>query len=120
MGVFKMAWRNVWRNRRRTIVTVAAMSLALFAMIQYSGLIEGYLVGMERNILDLEMGDIQIFAKGYGDNPSLYAKIDESQALLDKLEKAQSMGIREFINKPLSPRELAESVRRVLDQSIEE
>jgi len=83
-----MAWRNVWRNRRRTIVTVAAMSLALFAMIQYSGLIEGYLVGMERNILDLEMGDIQIFAKGYSENPSLYTKIDESQALLNKLEKA--------------------------------
>ncbi len=35
-------------------------------------------------------------------------------------EKAQSIGIREFINKPLSPRELAESVRRVLDKSIKE
>jgi PAS domain S-box-containing protein len=35
-------------------------------------------------------------------------------------EKARSMGIREFINKPISPRGLGESVRRVLDQTIEE
>ncbi|MCK5266534.1 MAG: response regulator, partial [Spirochaetes bacterium] len=35
-------------------------------------------------------------------------------------EKARSIGIREFINKPISPRGLGESVRRVLDQTIEE
>jgi len=57
-----MAWRNVWRNRRRSLVTVAAMSLALLTMILYTGLIEGYLEGMERNVLDLEVGDVQVFA----------------------------------------------------------
>jgi FixJ family two-component response regulator len=35
-------------------------------------------------------------------------------------EKARSIGIREFINKPISLRGLGESVRRVLDQTIEE
>ena len=58
-----MAWRNVFRNSRRSFVTVAAMSLALLVMILYSGLIEGYLEGMERNVLDLEVGDLQIFAQ---------------------------------------------------------
>ena len=72
MNLLPMAWRNIWRNWRRTIVTVAAMSLALFAMIQYAGLLEGYMSGMERNILELETGDIQVFAEGYRDNPSLY------------------------------------------------
>ena len=33
MNVLKMAWRNVWRNRRRTLVTVAAMTLGLTSMI---------------------------------------------------------------------------------------
>jgi len=35
-------------------------------------------------------------------------------------EKAQAMGIREFLKKPLAPRELAESVRRVLDRTIDD
>lgn len=88
MGVIRMAWRNVWRNRRRTAVTVAAMSLALFVMIQYSGLFEGYITGMERNILDLEMGDLQVFAEGYRNNPSIYTRIQDPEALLDRLDKA--------------------------------
>jgi ABC-type lipoprotein release transport system permease subunit len=88
MGVFKMAWRNVWRNRRRTIVTVAAMSLALLSMIIYAGLIEGYLKGMERNVLDLEMGDIQVFAPDYRTDPSLHKRIEKPDALLGELDHA--------------------------------
>ncbi len=83
-----MAWRNVWRNRRRSLVTVAAMSLALFVMIQYSGLVEGYLAGMERNILELELGDMQVFAEGYADNPSIYTRIQEPDTLVSRFHEA--------------------------------
>ena len=83
-----MAWRNVFRNARRSFVTVSAMSLALLSMILYSGLIEGYLEGMERNVLDLEVGDLQIFAPEYRTDPSIYTKINGPQALLDRLDDA--------------------------------
>ncbi len=83
-----MAWRNVFRNSRRSFVTVAAMSLALLVMILYSGLIEGYLEGMERNVLDLEVGDLQIFAQEYRTDPSIYTKIEDPKALLERLDEA--------------------------------
>lgn len=86
MNIYKMAWRNVWRNKRRSSVTIGAMTLALFSMVQYSGLYEGYLNGMERSILELEMGDIQFHAKGYRDNPSIYLTIDEHDILVEKIE----------------------------------
>ncbi len=82
-----MAWRNVWRNRRRTLVTVAAMTLALFVEIHHTSLIDGYMASMERNILDLELGDIQIMAQGYRDDPSIYERIEDPGALVAKLEK---------------------------------
>lgn len=88
MDLFAIAWRNVFRNTRRSFVTVAAMGLALLVMILYSGLIEGYLEGMERNVLDLEVGDLQIFAPEYRDDPSIYSTIDHPQALLDRLDEA--------------------------------
>lgn len=75
MDLFKMAFRNVWRNKRRTFVTVAAMSLALLTMTLYSSLVTGYLIGIERSLLDMELGDIQIHAKGYETEPSIYKKI---------------------------------------------
>ena len=87
MNLFKMAWRNIWRSRRRTVVTVAAMTLALWVMILYSGLLEGYMVGMERNILNLELGDVQVFALDFRDNPSLYTRIGEPDSLLERFEE---------------------------------
>ncbi len=83
-----MAWRNVWRNRRRTLVTIAAMSFGLLTMILYAGLMEGYVRSMERSVLDLEMGDVQIFAGDYRENPSIYTRIEEPEALLRPLEAA--------------------------------
>ena len=88
MLVFKMAWRNLWRNGRRTWTTVGAMSLAFFVMVQYAGLVEGYLVGMERNILDMEFGDIQVFPEGYRRAPSIFKRIKDSGATLTALDAA--------------------------------
>jgi len=81
-----MAWRNVWRNRRRTLVTIGAMSFALVVMILYAGLMEGYFRDMERSVLDLEVGDLQVFASGYLDNPSIYTRIENPDALLTPLD----------------------------------
>jgi ABC-type lipoprotein release transport system permease subunit len=88
MSVWKMAWRNVWRNRRRTLVTIGAMSLALLVMILYSGIVAGYLERMQRTIVDLEMGDLQIHAEDYRSNPSIYTAIEDPQSLLADLDAA--------------------------------
>lgn len=85
MDVWKTAWRNVLRSRRRTTVTVLAMSFALWVMILYSGLLAGYLRDMESNVLDLELGEIQIFSPEYRDDPSLYSIIEHPEELADHL-----------------------------------
>ena len=85
MGILKIAWRNLGRHRRRTVVTVAAMTLALFVLILYTGLLEGYLRNMEGNILDLEVGDVQVHAGDYLNRPSIYTRIDEPDALVSSL-----------------------------------
>jgi len=82
MRILVMAWRNLWRYRRRSLVTVAAMTLALLIMVLYTSLVEGYLRDLERNIVDIELGDIQVFAPDYRDNPSIYNRIDDPERLL--------------------------------------
>jgi ABC-type lipoprotein release transport system permease subunit len=88
LSILGMAWRNVWRNRRRSGVTIAAMSLALLVMILYAALMEGYLRGMERSVVDLEMGDVQIFAGDYRTKPSIDTRIDDPSLLLAPLQEA--------------------------------
>jgi ABC-type lipoprotein release transport system permease subunit len=86
--IWKTAWRNVWRSRRRTLVTVSAMSFALWAMMVYSGFLSWYLRDMEATILDLEVGDVQVHALEYRDDPSLHSRIPDAEALLEELRVA--------------------------------
>lgn len=86
MPIFRMAWRNVWRNTRRSMVTMMAMTFGLWVMILYSGLMEGYLMGMEEDVLEYEVGDIQIQAEGYLDRPDLYTRIADPDTIVASLE----------------------------------
>ena len=88
MGIFKMAWRNVGRNRRRSTVTVAAITLALWVSVVYTGLLQGMLADMETGITELEIGDVQIHTVDYLNKPSIYELVDEVDTLIPALEEA--------------------------------
>jgi ABC-type lipoprotein release transport system permease subunit len=88
MSIGKMAWRNLWRNPRRSLVTLATMTVALSALVIFSGLMRGMQTAMEANIVELETGDVEIFARGYEERPSLYLRLGDPDALLHKLDQA--------------------------------
>ena len=69
------------------MVTMGATGLALWVMVLYSALVEGYLIGMAADVLDFGVGDIQIHAEGYRDAPSLYDTIDGGEAVIHRLEE---------------------------------
>ncbi len=61
------------------------MTLALWVMILYSGLVSWYIADMEQTLIELEIGDLQIHSAGYRDDPSLYDRIEQPEALLAPL-----------------------------------
>ena len=61
----RLAWRNIWRHRRRTIIIVAAMSLTLALMMMYDGLIGGFNDAIYGNAVKVFGGNIQVHAEGY-------------------------------------------------------
>lgn len=82
-----LASRNVRRNWHRSLVTMAAMAFACFIMIFFSALMEGMMQGSERAVVAMNLGDIQIHASGYREDPDLYTRIDNPDELVAALEK---------------------------------
>ena len=68
MGKFiKLAWRNLWRNWRRTVIAITAIVLGLILLVFMAGLIEGSDQAIFGNMVRLYGGNIQIHAPGYGE-----------------------------------------------------
>lgn len=84
--ILKLAWRNVWRNSRRTVITIGAMTLALVVELLYAGLVEGLVYGMEEDAIAYELGEVQIFDKDYPTRPSLYEKVEATDAIIEELD----------------------------------
>src|SRR5512138_2075788 len=61
----RLAWRNIWRHRRRTLIIVLAMGLSLAFMMIYDGLIDGFNEAIYGNAIRVLGGNIQIHAAGY-------------------------------------------------------
>lgn len=64
----RLAWRNIWRHRRRTVIITVAMGVSLALMLFYDGLIEGFDQAIYGNAVRVLGGNIQIHASGYRAN----------------------------------------------------
>jgi len=88
MKIVPYAFRNVWRSRQRTFVTIFAMAFTGFIMIFYASIMEGFVRNMERNAVGMNLGDVQIHAAGYREDPDLYKRIKNPAEIIEKLQSA--------------------------------
>jgi len=61
----RLAWRNIWRHRRRTVIIVLAMGLSLAMMMWYDGLLDGFNNAIAGNAVRVLGGNVQVHAAGY-------------------------------------------------------
>ncbi len=60
-----MAWRNVWRNWRRTVIAVIAIALGLAFMLVFDGMLGGMNEALYGNTVKLQGGHVQVHAPGF-------------------------------------------------------
>lgn len=90
MSLLRQAWRNLWRNRRRTAITIAAISLNTMILITTGSLMDGLMKQMVRNATFLVTGEGELHARGYLADRSIYKTIAHSTNILAAL-RAQSI-----------------------------
>src|SRR5512139_2211514 len=64
-STFTLAWRNLWRNRRRTALALAAIGLSQALVLVYSGVLRGYGDWMREVITGPMLGHAQVHAQGW-------------------------------------------------------
>jgi len=82
---FKIAWRNLWRNRRRTIITAASVFFAVFFAVVMRSYQLGSYDNMINNIIESFTGHIQVQHIKYQDNPLIDYSFDYDESLVSAI-----------------------------------
>lgn len=85
----ELAWRNIWRNPRRTLVILTAVVIGIWSIILLSSLTRGMEQEMLISGIKTLTGHLQIQAPGYRDDPvvdhTIPARLLEAKALTQAL-----------------------------------
>lgn len=83
--IFKIAWRNIWRNKRRTAIAAASILFAVFFAITINSLNRGMFDKMIDDSVSFYSGFGQVMQKGYWDDRTLDHSIEITEAFQNDL-----------------------------------
>jgi len=89
--LIKLAWRNIWRNKRRSLLTLAAVTFAVFMAIGMRGIQLGTYALNIKSAVELFSGYLQVQAKGYIDTPKLSLCFKEDDKLSEALNNTKGI-----------------------------
>ncbi len=82
-----MVWRNLWRNRRRTLITMASITFAVLLAILMQSLQKGIFDNLVKNVVSFYHGYVQIHKKGYWSEQVLDNSFAMNDSLVNELKK---------------------------------
>lgn len=85
MWILQLAWKNLWRNRNRTAITMASIFFAVVLSVLTSSIKTGIFDNLIKNVVSFYSGYIQIHKQGYWDEQILDNSFENSATLEKKL-----------------------------------
>ncbi len=92
--IFNLAWRNIWRNKRRTLITIAAVAFAVFMSAFMRSFQKGVWDMVVDGAVNVYYGYAQIHGNGYWEDQSLENAIayeDRLKEIPNQIEEINSL-----------------------------
>jgi ABC-type lipoprotein release transport system permease subunit len=87
----KLAWRNIWRNKRRTLITIASVFFALLLALIMRAMQVGSYGHMADGIVEAYTGSMQIHSRGYWEERTLEETFPSDSGLIRDIESVENI-----------------------------
>lgn len=84
--LIKLAWRNIWRNKKRSLITISAIFIAVFLCVLLRALQLGLYDNMINNVVGSYSGYIQIHSKGFWDEQIVDNSFSPDKGFINEIE----------------------------------
>ncbi len=88
-----MAWRNIWRNRRRTLITIASIFFAMLLSLVMRAFQKGSYSHMVKNVVQSYTGYIQVQDKKYWDEKIIDNSLAYSEETINKISSVKNVSL---------------------------
>ncbi len=95
--LIKLAWRNLWRNKRRTWITIASIFFSVILAFLMGSMQEGSYNNMIENVAGFYSGYAQIQHQDYWEQKSLEKTFVYTDALKQTLKNQKFPGLKAFV-----------------------
>lgn len=89
--LIRISWRNIWRNKVRSLVVIFAIAIGLIGGIFFVGIMNGMVAQQVSNAINNEISDIQIHQPAFEDNMSLRFLIEDVDKKLEVISKQEDV-----------------------------
>jgi ABC-type lipoprotein release transport system permease subunit len=86
-STLRVAWRNLWRNRRRTGLAVSAIGLSVTLVLAYDGILRAYGDWMVETITGPMLGHVQVHAPGWRQDRGMDRTLRDASSLVAALRR---------------------------------
>ena len=89
--IFKIAWRNIYRNKKRSLITITSIFGALFLIILMRALQFGFYDKLIETVVESYAGYVEVHADGFWDNQNLDNSMEVNQSLINDIKSVEGV-----------------------------